>query len=674
MSYGPIIRQEEHVYDASSSQPCNNNASVMRDFLESEVDFEWPENSGKCTGTHCDIVGKIPLIWKKLISNKANASIDMYEAGPDFSFGKRFVVKTIRETDTEKARKMSAKEVENMKDLRHPHVTALLGTFMYQARLSILIFPAACCDLHQFMKSISRGFKGGRVVSHSDGTNTFDSDTINSRHLRDSNVGSASEESHPQEVHSESWPLTLPVDKKLEMLRGFFICLSQALSYLHSADVRHKDIKPENILIDESGSVILTDFGISRRFPKHTPHATNNERKFTRKYASPEIMKDNDTLRDDPSDVFPLGCVFLEMATLLLGENLNNFSDHYTTVINDSSKEEAYHCNLGNVYSWIDHLRTSRGIKPVQEHRLLEEKKEDQNLDPNLDNHMTAALVDIRQMLDENPSNRPKSDVLWERFQYVSATKCRDCDPRRRKENWKPSLRQQRDAQTGFNKRRSLHAIEEQNFKSKALSLSGDIDSTIFSNRLIPGRSTRSPRRGSSPSTNLQVYSRHGHMRTRSEPESPTAQLNCDSREDRAKAGRSSSPRIHIVQREETVLEETGLGSAQVSAPISPADIIYQTSAGFGRRISNNAESVPSLQLQMPQAAKPNLVHRLATRLNKQSQNFNQRRATGAENPASVLKENALSPQTRIIVYDVSQTIAFETAFASVKREYIPPA
>lgn len=679
MSYRSSTRWEEEKVDASSSQPPSQNVSVMRDFLESDVGIEWPANLGKCSGSHCDIsrdVGKIPLKWKRFISDKENASIDMYEAGPDFSFQKTFVVKTIRDPDSQKARKMTADEVENMKDLRHPHVTALLGTFTYQARLRILIFPAACCDLHQFMKQLSRDFDEDRVASLSDGTTTVDSDSTNPRHLRDPDIGPASKskENDPSEVHGAPWPLTIPIDKKIELLRGYFVCLSQALSYLHRSDVRHKDIKPENILIDESGSVILTDFGISRRFPKHTPHATNNERKFTRKYASPEIMNGENTLRGDPSDVFSLGCVFLEMATLLLGKDLNNLSDYCATIVNDSSKDEAYHCNLGKVHSWIDHLRYLRGFKPVQEHGLLGEKSTIQNLNTNPDDHMTAALVDIRQMLDETPSKRPVSKRLWQRFKNISAMRCKDCDPRRPGEIWKPSARQQRDAQTGLNNRRSLHAIERKNLMSREPSLSGQIDSTILSPRLNTDRSLRRPRRGSSPSASLQNYSRGGHVRTRSEPESPILQTNFDTREDRAKAARSLSPRLRIEQRKEIVPEEIRPEVAQASAHILPADVIHEISTDSGRQMLDEVEPVQSLQLPRPQVTRLDLSNRLAVRQDQQSRASNQRQATEDTIPASELNEYTQPPQTQIIVYDVSQTIAFETVFASLKGAYVPPS
>ena len=270
--------------------PSDKSCSVMRRFLESGEEFRWPKDVGECQGNHCSLPAKapIPLEWKKRISDK-KASIDIYQGDVRFSFKQPFVVKTIRDSSYIKSRTKASHEVETMRDLRHPHVAALLGTYLHWDRLSILIFPAACCDLRRYMRSITKEImdirqeKGhlAEIRSLSDGQQTPDSTTSSARgrSIVGNVAASLSKEvlDGASKQQDYSWPLKLPYLKKIDSLRAYFICLSQALNYIHESDVRHKDIKPENILIDLSGSVIITDFGISRSFPKQAPHVTNDK-------------------------------------------------------------------------------------------------------------------------------------------------------------------------------------------------------------------------------------------------------------------------------------------------------------------------------------------------------------------------------------------------------------
>ena len=45
---------------------------------------------------------------------------------------------------------------------------------------------------------------------------------------------------------------------------GFYVaCISSALHYCHSRNVIHRDVKPENIILDENGFPHLIDFGVA---------------------------------------------------------------------------------------------------------------------------------------------------------------------------------------------------------------------------------------------------------------------------------------------------------------------------------------------------------------------------------------------------------------------------
>ena len=99
-------------------------------------------------------------------------------------------------------------------------------------------------------------------------------------------------------------------------------CMTTALVYAHNRGVRHKDIKPENILIwiDESRRprLLLTDFGLARDLASRGDAnlASHSFNAGTYRYAPPEVLVNN--VRDARSDVFSLGCVFAQILAFSL--------------------------------------------------------------------------------------------------------------------------------------------------------------------------------------------------------------------------------------------------------------------------------------------------------------------------------------------------------------------
>ena len=51
---------------------------------------------------------------------------------------------------------------------------------------------------------------------------------------------------------------------KDEIARKWFIELMSAISLIHSYKIAHRDIKPQNILINENNDIMLIDFNISK--------------------------------------------------------------------------------------------------------------------------------------------------------------------------------------------------------------------------------------------------------------------------------------------------------------------------------------------------------------------------------------------------------------------------
>jgi serine/threonine protein kinase len=89
--------------------------------------------------------------------------------------------------------------------------------------------------------------------------------------------------------------------------------LCEILNYLHgqTPPIIHRDIKPQNIIIDEQGKVTLIDFGISRAYDESAQEDTVNL--GTRSYASPEQYGFSQT--DRRSDIYSFGVLLCWLLT-----------------------------------------------------------------------------------------------------------------------------------------------------------------------------------------------------------------------------------------------------------------------------------------------------------------------------------------------------------------------
>jgi mitogen-activated protein kinase kinase kinase len=103
------------------------------------------------------------------------------------------------------------------------------------------------------------------------------------------------------------------------LIQNFVRQILQGLVYLHSRDIIHRDIKGANILVDNKGSVKISDFGISKRVDTST--LLNGGKKGAQRvslqgsvfWMAPEVVRQTAYTRK--ADIWSLGCLIVEMFT-----------------------------------------------------------------------------------------------------------------------------------------------------------------------------------------------------------------------------------------------------------------------------------------------------------------------------------------------------------------------
>ena len=96
---------------------------------------------------------------------------------------------------------------------------------------------------------------------------------------------------------------------------GLLPALCEALRHAHERGVVHRDVKPENILIDQSGTVKLADFGLAKLAGEADWGVTRtNQALGTLHYMAPEQLEGASSV-DHRADIFSLGVVVYEMLT-----------------------------------------------------------------------------------------------------------------------------------------------------------------------------------------------------------------------------------------------------------------------------------------------------------------------------------------------------------------------
>merc|ERR1712217_817877 len=97
-----------------------------------------------------------------------------------------------------------------------------------------------------------------------------------------------------------------------EHVQYFVYQILRGLLYLHSANVVHRDLKPQNILVNKNCDLKIADFGLARGFGKEEEDASLTDYVVTRWYRAPEVVLLASEYTES-IDVWSVGCILCEL-------------------------------------------------------------------------------------------------------------------------------------------------------------------------------------------------------------------------------------------------------------------------------------------------------------------------------------------------------------------------
>ncbi|KAJ0095617.1 hypothetical protein Patl1_15116 [Pistacia atlantica] len=175
---------------------------------------------------------------------------------------------------------------------------------------------------------------------------------------------------------------------------------ASALAYLHASDIIHRDVKTNNLLLDNSFSVKVADFGLSRLFPTDVTHVSTAPQ-GSPGYVDPEYHLCYQLT--DKSDVYSFGVVLIELLSSMPAVDMNrhkheiNLANLAINRIHTSAIEELIDPCLG--YQSDDEVKRMMTTVAELAFLCLQQNKE---MRPS----MEVVLEELKRIESENASQR----------------------------------------------------------------------------------------------------------------------------------------------------------------------------------------------------------------------------------------------------------------------------
>ena len=102
----------------------------------------------------------------------------------------------------------------------------------------------------------------------------------------------------------------MPFGLEAKAVKSFLWQMLKGIAFCHSHRVLHRDLKPQNLLVNKNGLLKLADFGLARAFG--LPLRSYTHEVVTLWYKAPEVLLGAKTYSTSV-DIWSIGCIYAEM-------------------------------------------------------------------------------------------------------------------------------------------------------------------------------------------------------------------------------------------------------------------------------------------------------------------------------------------------------------------------